>query len=144
MDWIVGLLLLIVGAIIGFFVAKFLADKKLAEQAQKYSDSTLKEIMAQHAADHLSESRALVEAMQSKCEALALQLDSYESVLNASQTDDQGNHLSFFGEHATAFIRHQQVKQKRKPTTAEFQPRDFSSESSGLFDGSKKGRFIDN
>ena len=144
MDWLVGALLLVVGAIIGFFVNKYFADKKLAAQAEKYSDSTLKEIMAQHAADHLSESRQIVDILMSKCEALNAQLDSYESVLNASHEDNDNAKLSFFGEHATTYIRHQQNKQKRKPSTAEFQPRDFSSESSGLFDGSKKERFVDN
>lgn len=143
MDWIVGVLLLAVGIIIGFFIAKFFADKKLAEETAKIKDSSLQEIIAQHTADHLSETRAIVASLQTKCEDLAHQLDAYESVVNASKEQNGNEKLSYFGEHATAFIRHQQDKQKRKPTQAEFQPRDFSSGSSGLFDGSKNKQFVD-
>ncbi|WJG08850.1 DUF1043 family protein [Aliiglaciecola sp. LCG003] len=144
MDWLVGLLLLVVGMIIGFFAAKFLLERKYAEQAEKASDSTLKEMMAQHAADHLSQSREIVATLQSQCEDLNEQLDAYENVLNASQMDDSKDNLTFFGEHATLFIRHQQAKQKRKTETAEFQPKDFSTESSGLFTDAKNKQVVDN
>lgn len=143
MDWIVGVLLLVVGIIIGFFVSKFFAEQKLAEQASKLNDTTLKEMLAQHAADHLSQSRDIVASMQARCDDLAVQLDAYENVLNASQMDDSDK-LSFFGEHATVFIRHQQAKQKRKRETAEFQPKDFSSERTGLFTDAKNKQVVDN
>lgn len=143
MDWIIGLLLLAVGVIIGFFINKYFADKKLAEQASKLNEGTLKEVMAQNAADHLSQSREIVDALRAKCEDLAEQFDSYENVLNASQIQVDGESLSFFGEHATVFIRHQQDKQKRKKETPEFQPRDFSSGGSGLFSDAKNKQVVD-
>ncbi|TRY32078.1 ZapG family protein [Aliiglaciecola sp. M165] len=143
MDWIVGVLLLVVGIIIGFFASKFLVEQKLAEQASKLNDTTLKEMLAQHAADHLSQSREIVSSLQSRCDDLAEQLDAYENVLNASQMDDSEK-LSYFGEHATVFIRHQQAKQKRKRENAEFQPKDFSSERTGLFTDAKNKQVVDN
>lgn len=144
MDWIIGVLLIVVGAIVGFFIAKYFADKKIAAQEEKLGESTQKEIMVQHAFDHIGESRQIVQSLQAKCQQLTEQLDSYESVLSASQEEAEGSKLSYFGEHATAYIRHQQNTQKREHKTAEFQPKDFSSESSGLFDGSKKEHFVDN
>ncbi|MDC0601992.1 YhcB family protein [Aliiglaciecola sp.] len=143
MDWIVGVLLLVVGMILGFFIAKFILEQKLAEQESKSSDNTLKEMLAQHAADHLSQSREIVSSLQTRCEDLSEQLDAYENVLNASQADNSEN-LTFFGEHATVFIRHQQAKQKRKRETPEFQPRDFSGESTGLFTDAKTKQLADN
>lgn len=142
MDWIVGVLLLVVGMVIGFFIAKFMIEQKVAEQASKLNDNTLKEMLAQHAADHLSQSREIVSALQGRCEDLTEQLDAYENVLNASQADNSEN-LSFFGEHATVFIRHQQAKQKRKRETPEVQPRDFSGESTGLFTDAKSKQVAD-
>ncbi|GAA0860202.1 ZapG family protein [Aliiglaciecola litoralis] len=143
MDWIVGLLLLLVGMIIGFFISKFISEQKLAEQASKSNDTTVKEMLAQHAADHLSQSREIVSALQTHIEDLSEQLDAYENVLSASQSDNNDN-LTFFGEHATVFIRNQQAKQKRKREPAEFQPKDFSSERTGLFTDAKNKQVVDN
>ena len=143
MDWIVGLLLLVVGMIIGFFISKYISEQKLAEQASKSNDSTVKEMLTQHAADHLSQSRDIVSALQSRCEDLSEQLDSFENALSTSQSDDDDN-LTYFGEHATVFIRHQQAKHKRKREPAEFQPKDFSGERTGLFTDAKNKQVVDN
>lgn len=143
MDWIVGLLLLVVGIIIGFFVAKFLIDKKLSEQDSELNDSSLNDIMANNAASHLSQTREIVDALQTKCGDLTEQLDAYENMLMASQTDtDGGEKLSYFGEDAAMYIRNSQSKQKRKRSDTEFQPRDFANESSGLFDGSNNEKVV--
>ena len=143
MDWIVGLLLLAVGIIIGFFVAKFLIDKKLAEQESKSNDSTLKDVMANNAANHVSQTREIVDALNAKCSELTEQLDAYENILAASQENtNNGEKLSYFGDDAALYIRNSQSKQKRKHTESEFQPRDFSSESSGLFDGKKHEKVV--
>ncbi|GAC15817.1 ZapG family protein [Aliiglaciecola lipolytica] len=142
MDWIVGLLLLVVGMIIGFFISKFFVERKFAEQASKQNENTVKEIMAQNATDHISQTRDIVTNLQSRCDDLVAQLDAYENVLIASQTDDTEK-LTYFGEQATVYIRHQQAKQKRKSETPEFQPRDFSGERTGLFTDAKNKQVVD-
>ncbi len=143
MDWIVGLLLLVVGMVIGFFISKFLTDKKMAEQESKLNDNSLKEIMANNAAAHVNQTREIVEALQSKCQDLSQQLDAYENVLQSSQSGgSEDEKLSYFGEDAAMYIRNRQAKQKRKRSDAEFQPRDFSNESSGLFDGSNNDKVV--
>lgn len=143
MDWIVGLLLLVVGTIVGFFVAKFVFDKKLAEQESKSNENSLKDILVNNAAGHLSQTREIVDALQTKCGNLSEQLDAYENMLMASQANRDGDEkLSYFGEDAAMYIRNSQAKQKRKPSDSEFQPRDFSSESSGLFDGSNNEKVV--
>lgn len=143
MDWIIGLLLLIVGGIIGFFVAKFVLENKNAQQASQAKEQTIKEIMAQQASTHLRESRVVVNALQQQCDNLREQLDAYEGLLQEDTQSDGANKLNFFGEHAAVYIRNTQNVQKPKREPSEFQPQDFSSESSGLFDGSKNQQVID-
>jgi len=143
MDWVVGLLLLVVGIVIGFFVAKFLIDKKLEERESKLSENSLKDIMANNAANHVHQTREIVDALQAKFGDLTEQLDAYENMLAVAKTNPDGEEkLSYFGEDAAMYIRNSQSKQKRKRSDAEFQPRDFSSESSGLFDGSNNEKVV--
>lgn len=143
MDWIVGLLLLVVGAVIGFFVAKFISKENHSEQSTQSKEETVKQIMAQQAATHLTQSRLVVNTLQAECDKLREQMDAYESLLT-TETQQEGNEsLSYFGEHATVYLRNQQAKQKRERSQAEFQPKDFSSGSSGLFDDSKNQQVVD-
>lgn len=143
MDWIVGLLLLLVGAVIGFFVAKYVLTNNHSNKSQQSSEQTVKQIMAQQAATHLTQSRLVVDTLQHECDKLREQMDAYENLLNA-ETQTEGNEsLSYFGEHATVYLRNQQTRQKRAPSSAEFQPKDFSSGSSGLFDDSKNQQVVD-
>ena len=143
MDWIVGLLLLVAGVVVGFFLAKYRLDNKQTVTETQVTEQTIKEIMAQQAAAHIGQSRMLVETMQRECEKLVEQMDAYENLLESAQVDENGNRLNFYGEHATMYIQNQQKKSKRKPTSTEFQPKDFSSGSSGLFSGAENDQVVD-
>ncbi len=143
MDWIIGVLLLIVGGVIGFFIAKQFLENKLSNQNSQTSEQTIKEIMAQQAATHLYQSRQVVENLQQQCDVLRSQLDAYEDLLNSEVQGDDKNQLSYFGDQATAFIRNQQNQQKTQRANADVQPQDFSNESSGLFSGSKNQHLVD-
>ena len=142
MDWIIGLLLLVVGGIIGFFAAKIVLNRPQQEDAEK-SEQTVKQIMAQHASTHLAESRVVLESLTEQCNNLREQLDAYEGLIEVNTRDDDGNRLNFFGEHATVYIQNAQSNNKSKREPSDFQPRDFSSGSSGLFDGSKNKQVVD-
>lgn len=143
MDWVIGILLLVVGGIIGFFIAKQLLENKLSNQKSQTSEQTIKEIMAQQAATHLYQSRQVAETLQQQCDALRTQLDAYEDLLNSEVSSEDKNQLSYFGDQATAFIRNQQNQQKTQRASSEIQPQDFSNESSGLFSGSKNQQLVD-
>lgn len=136
MDWMIGVLLLIVGAIIGFFSAKFLTAKQAVNSAGS-NEQTVKEIMAQQAASHLNQSRQMVNDIQAQCDALQSQLTMYEQLLASDASEDTQQRLSFFGQDADLYIRNKQPTPKRSPSSAETQPRDFSGQGSGLFSGSK-------
>ncbi|MEP4890102.1 MAG: DUF1043 family protein [Aliiglaciecola sp.] len=142
MDWIVGLLLLVVGMIFGFFISKFFVERKLAQQTSKQDENTAKEIMAQNASDHINQTRDIVTALQNQCEGLSEQLDAFESAMERSQSDDDDK-LTYFGEQASVYIGHQQSKHKRKSENTEFQPKDFSGERTGLFTDAKNKQVVD-
>lgn len=137
MDWIVGILLLVVGAIMGFFVARYLSENKSKQQDNAQSEQTLKEIMAQQASEHLNTARFTLQSLRKQCDSLENQLDNYQQLLNAQNEEPGNSRLSYFGEHASLYLRNKQGKEKREVRTSDVQPRDFSSESSGLFSGSK-------
>lgn len=143
MDWIIGLLLLLVGGVIGFFTAKVLLGRPQQEQSDKSTEQTMKQIMAQQAATHLSESRQVLESLTQQCDNLREQLDAYEGLVEVNMREEDGNRLNYFGEHAAVYIRNAQNSGKTKREPSEFQPRDFSSGSSGLFDGSKNKQVVD-
>lgn len=143
MDWVVGLLLLVVGGVMGFFIARFTSKDNPSAQAAQQNEKTVKEIMAQQAEQHLAMSRHAIDTLKQQCDALNAQFDAYEQLLTRRDTDDDKKQLSYFGDHADAIIGNQQKAPKQKRAAAEFQPRDFSNESSGLFDGSKNQQVVD-
>ena len=63
MDWLVGLLLLLVGGIIGFFVAKFVSKEKQSESDKAISEKTIQELMNQQAAMHVQETKQIAEKL---------------------------------------------------------------------------------
>lgn len=135
MDWLIGILLLVVGGVIGYFVAKFVNERKLLTEKEKGSEQSFKEIMAQHAATHVQESKQLVQQLVQKAESLTQQIEAYEQLVVDLSTNEDNASLSYFGEHATAYIRHSKSSQSKEKSSTEFQPLDFSAQSSGLFSG---------
>ena len=135
MDWIIGLLLLTVGVIIGFFVAKHLASTS-SEQNNQELETTIKQVLAQQASQHIHESRSVLDNIEQQCADLREQLHNYEHLLQEQATDDK-QQLAFFGDQASAYLRNKQPKKKEQSNKTDYQPLDYSAESSGLFDGTK-------
>lgn len=135
MDWIIGLLLLAVGAVIGFFASKQV-NKGESEQNNQELESTIKQVLAQQAAVHIQESRSMIDAIEQQCSQMSQQLNSYEALLQEhnSQYNEQ---LTFFGDQAAAYLRNKQSKKKATANKTDYQPLDYSAQSSGLFDGTK-------
>jgi uncharacterized membrane-anchored protein YhcB (DUF1043 family) len=134
---------LVAGGVIGFFVARYFFDRGQANSKTKSNEQQVKELMAQQANGHIEQSREIIGSLQTQCENLAHQLNNYQSLLNSSTEEEGTEQLSYFGQDADLIIRNKLANQKRKRVPTESQPRDFSSGSSGLFDGSKNQQVAD-
>lgn len=138
MDWLVGLLLLLVGGIIGFFVTKFFSKEKQSAADKVASEQTIQELMSQQAAVHIQESKQIAESLIAQSAALKQQVEGYEQLLISQQNRPEGSSLSYFGEHTTAYLRNKSTTPAREKSSADIQPLDFSSQSSGLFSGAEE------
>ena len=135
MDWLVGLLLLLVGGVIGFFVAKFVNKEKHSSVNKAASEQTIQELMSQQAATHIQETKRIAELLIVQSTELKNQAESYEQLIINQQTQPEGSSLNYFGEHTAAYLRIKSAKPSREKSSADIKPLDFSSQSSGLFSG---------
>jgi len=140
MDWLIGILLLVVGAVIGFFVAKYFNENNQASADTEQNEKTIQELMSQQAAMHVQESKKIVENLLSQSQNLKQQIDNYEQLLINQNAGPEGSSLNYFGEHTSAYLRNKSMKPTREKTNADIQPLDFASQSSGLFTGSEKAK----
>jgi uncharacterized membrane-anchored protein YhcB (DUF1043 family) len=138
MDWFVGLLLLLVGGIIGLCVAKFFIQEKKPASGKTESEQTIQELMNQQAAVHIQETKQIAEDLIAQSTTLKRQVEEYEQLLISQQDGPEGSSLNYFGEHTTAYLRNKSNKPAREKSSADIQPLDFSSQSSGLFSGNKE------
>jgi len=137
MDWIIGLSLIIGGAIVGFFAAKFFLTQSKAEVEQSKSAISERNLLAEHALLHVSDSRKLLENIQHQSSTLQSQLDAYEELLVQARHAKDGDSFKFFGDHAMTFLRSQQKELKSNLHQTGMQPPDYSSASSGLLRNGK-------
>jgi uncharacterized membrane-anchored protein YhcB (DUF1043 family) len=137
MDWLVGLLLLLVGVVIGFFVAKLFNKEKQITSDKAASEQTIQELMSQQAVKHVQETKQIAENLMTQSATLKQQIENYEQLLISQKAGSQGNSLNYFGEHTTAYLRNKSTKPTREKSSADVQPLDFSSHSSGLFSGNE-------
>ena len=135
MDWLVGLLLLVVGGIIGFFVAKYFSTEKQSTSEEAAKEQTIQELMHQQATMHVQETKQIADSLIAQSASLKQQIESYEQLLISQQALPDGSSLNYFGEHTTAYLRNKSAKPSREKSNADVQPLDFSSQSSGLFSG---------
>ncbi len=137
MDVLIPVALLIVGLIIGFFVARFMSSRDGASNSSKQAEQNLKELMSQQAVHHIHQTRQAIDSIEKQCQALKQQVADYETLLNQGDDEDAPS-VPFYGEQATSYLRNNiQGREKTKPVTvAETQPRDFANVGSGLFVGS--------
>jgi uncharacterized membrane-anchored protein YhcB (DUF1043 family) len=138
MDWLIGLLLLLVGGVIGFFVAIFFNRKKTNSSDKAASEQTIQELMYQQAAVHVQETKQIAENLIAQSASIKQQVEDYEQLLISQQVGAQGNSINYFGEHTTAYLRNKSTKPVREKSSADVQPLDFSSHSSGLFSGNEE------
>ncbi|RDV28120.1 DUF1043 family protein [Alteromonas aestuariivivens] len=136
MDVLIPLALLVVGLIIGFFVARYLYTRDDSVTATKLAEKNIKELMAQQAEHHIFQSKQVVEEIERHCQNLRQQVEEYEVLLNQNLDEDVPR-VPFYGEHASAYLRNNlkgDEKSKLSKVTGA-QPRDFAGSGSGLFIG---------
>ncbi|WP_299080064.1 DUF1043 family protein [uncultured Paraglaciecola sp.] len=135
MDWLMGLLLLVIGAAAGFFIGKIFGQEKQTLSDKSESEQTIQELMKQQAVAHVQQSKQIAEVLMAQSSTLKRQLEDYEQLLISQQHGDEDSALSFFGEHTTAYLRNKNTAAVREKSSSDVQPLDFSSQSSGLFSG---------
>ena len=136
MDIIISLALVIVGAVIGFFAARYWYGKERSQTSIQQAEKDLKALLAQQAEHHVFQSRQLIDSVEKQCNAMREQLDNYESLLTPN-TDEQQPVVPFYGEHASNYLRNtlEQDAKLHKSSKTDTQPRDFAAAGSGLFVG---------
>ncbi|MEM0909512.1 MAG: DUF1043 family protein [Pseudomonadota bacterium] len=137
MDYLSLLVGLFVGAVIAGFVGWKMGYSKAKPFSRKISstEEEIKQLINQQAQQHIETTKTAVETMQEQLTAIQEQLSGFESGL---KTEDNINpEDTFYGEHASLFLRNSQGLKAKKETTSQSdnQPRDFSSGSSGVFAG---------
>ncbi|UAA38436.1 DUF1043 family protein [Paraneptunicella aestuarii] len=137
MDWLVGILLVVVGAIVGFFVAKYFLTQSGKAKTKSHTEQSERELLTEQALIHVSHSRKMLEEIQRQSNALQAQMDAYEDIIIQTKGMKDGDSLPFFSDQATTFLRSKQKEVKTTSQDIGFQPPDYSQGNSGLFGSSK-------
>ena len=138
MDWLIGLLLIVVGGVIGFFVAKYVSSEGSRSSENSANEQTIQELMSQQAAVYVQETKQIAESLIAQSAILKQQAEDYEQLLISQKTGPEESSMNYFGEHTTAYLRNKSAKPVREKSSANIQPLDFSSQSSGLFSGNEE------
>ncbi|WP_226988920.1 YhcB family protein [Brumicola pallidula] len=125
----------ILGAIIGFIAVKNMRSN--SENKVNHTEAELKALLAIQARQHLDISRQALTDIQNKTAALATHLNEYEESLAQATMTAADSKDSFFGEHASVFLRNSLKANKNDLALAQpdTQPRDFANSGSGVFVG---------
>ena len=145
MDVVLAIILLLVGAAIGFFVSRFLSasvqdNQKLSEQVNN-SEANLAQYKLD-VAEHLDDSKKLLEQMNSTCQNAMKQMEKSTQLLNqATPVEVEG--MPFFSKETqeqlaqTVALRHNRNERKDEAVITE-PPLDYSDKPSGLFNDKKQ------
>lgn len=126
---------LIIGGLIGVLAVKSTQSK--TSQKASHTEDELKGLLAIQARQHLDISRHALTDIQNKTAELASHLNEYEDSLTKATTNAGETKESFFGEHASLFLRNNFKTSKSNIALAQpdTQPRDFANSGSGVFIG---------
>ncbi len=139
------LLGILVGFIIGAGVCFFWMNNTMKSKANssKNTEAELKALLAEKAKNHVHISRSGLEQIKKDVAHMLDHIDYFEQSLEDSPTAN--NNDSFFGEHATVFLRNTDIRNDKSKHTSntDDQPRDFANTGSGVFVGSSLGQEVD-
>jgi uncharacterized membrane-anchored protein YhcB (DUF1043 family) len=127
-----------IGLIVGFVFAWVLKKPSSGanKSASKSTETELKGILAQQAKSHLDKSHDAIQTLETELRRLKASINEYEESLTVTNDDDVNS--TFFGEHASMFLRNTESKSNNSSDTqsTEYQPKDFANSGSGVFVGS--------
>ena len=128
--------LLFVGMIVGLFVAKTaFSNNKSSEQ--QTSKAEKERVMLAQLRQQILAAQDSLQQIEAQNAQLQNQMTEFDYILTTYENQEEQPKITFFGEHASPYLRIQD-KAKRDKSNTESQPRDFSNSSSGLFDGNQK------
>ncbi|MGM0525317.1 MAG: YhcB family protein [Pseudomonadota bacterium] len=137
MSWIIGVLLVIVGAIIGFFVARFWLSSGSSGELENQVEQSQKQLAdyQREVAEHFATANALVEQLADTQSKLQNYLNQSSELL---QQHGVQNDLPFFSEDTMRQLRvantvNKDYRSGQQTDTAEQAPRDYTEKRSGLF-----------
>ncbi len=133
MDILVAIGLVIVGSIIGFFVARFIYTQQTDNLAAKEAEKSVKAVLTQQAEHHVFQARQTLQGLKHQIDVLEDQINDYETQTRPSDEQDDMPKMTFFGEQATALLRNTHKQRTPKALSSDEQPRDFANSASGLF-----------
>jgi uncharacterized membrane-anchored protein YhcB (DUF1043 family) len=140
MNAIIGILLVLAGAVVGFFIARYWLkehsdEARLNEQVQQSREQLA--AYQQEVAEHFATASALVEQLEETQDKLKAYLHHSSEILQQEQSQPS---LPFFAEDTMRQLRMASQLQKdssnAKKETAEQPPRDYSDKKSGIFSSS--------
>ncbi|MCK7459003.1 YhcB family protein [Idiomarina aminovorans] len=145
MSWIIGILLVIAGAIIGFFAARYSQSKgqsgdleEQVEQSQQRLTDYQREV-----SEHFITANAMVEQLADTQQRLQSYLNQSAELLEKSDTQSD---LPFFAEDTIKQLRvanslNKDHRSGRDSYSGNDIPRDYTEGSSGLFSNSYEEKF---
>jgi len=143
MDWLIGLLLVVAGALIGFFAARhyFKEHSDSAEMAAKMEESRQQfEAYRRDVVEHLETARHLSSQVNEVQHKLNDFLENSQNLLEQDKEWQQP--LPFFSEDTMRQLRNQSALEKDRrdddSESTEAPPRDYSAPGSGLFSSQQK------
>lgn len=142
MNAIIGILLVLAGAVVGFFIARYWLkehseEARLTEEVQQSREQLA--AYQQEVGEHFATASALVEQLEETQEKLKAYLGHSAELLQKEQTQPS---LPFFAEDTMRQLRMASKLQKdskaEKPETQAHAPRDYSDTQSGIFSSSEE------
>ena len=145
MDVVLAVILLLVGAAVGFVASRFLSGSVQDNQKLSEKVSSSEAALAQYkldVAEHLDDSTKLLEKMNSTCQTAMLQMEKSTQLLQQA-TPEKVEGMPFFSKETqdqlaqTVSLRHNKKERKEDIAITEA-PLDYSGEASGLFADEKQ------
>ncbi|RUO26642.1 DUF1043 domain-containing protein [Aliidiomarina minuta] len=141
MDWLIGLLLVIVGGIIGFFAARYwFANHSESAQLTAQVESSKQQLDAyrKDVVEHFTTARELAEELSETQEKLKHFLADSQTLLEQDKEWQQP--LPFFAEDTMRQLRNASFENddSRSDKSEGAPPRDYSAPGSGLFVSDKQ------
>jgi len=133
---IIGIIIgLVIGGILGLIVFRTMQSN--SQQKVNHTEDERKALLAIQARQHLDISRQALTDIQNRTAELASHLNEYEDSLTQATTSAGEVKETFFGEHASVFLRNSLEAHKKDLALAQpdTQPRDFANSGSGVFVG---------